>query len=235
MRSRTPTERNARFVFGSLPMLMAAFMVASVIGLFVLTRIGGKAAGARVQMTWSTTCPTEWGELLTARGTDMGLGDLEVTPGADEVIVTATLPGLDGDQDKTPALLGARGLLEIQAVESRDSAPGGQVLATNEDVLNAWYQLNYQGHPAVELELQPQALLRLQERDTPALIYVLDGQVVDAWDFEEGPEEDDVRLTPELERTEDEVRQTADWLILLSHPPAPCDATLQSVLPLDPG
>ena len=86
----------------------------------------------------------------------------------------------------------------------------------------------------VELELQPNALLRLQGRSKPVLLYTLDGVVIETWDFEEGPDEDTVELQPELLRTEDEVRMAADWVILLRTGPTPCPATVASVTTVTP-
>ncbi len=238
MRSRTPKERNARFLFGSLPMLLAGFLVFSLIGLFVLTRIGGEASGERVEMRFASSCPAELAPVILSRAQEMGLGELRVDTQGEQVRVLATLPGLEDDVTAVPQLLSAGGVFGIYQAESVESAPDlavlGEPLAVQGDITNVWYQLSLEGHPVVQLELQPNALLRLQERSKPALLYILDGQVVETWDFEEGPDEDTVQLQPELLRTQDEVRQAADWVILLRSGPTPCAAKLASIALQEP-
>lgn len=237
MRSRTPKERNARFFFGSLPMLLAGFLIISLIGLFVLTRIGGQAEGARVEMRFESQCSDELAPVILARAQEMGLGEPQIEvqdPHQQQVILVATLPGLQDDETTVPALLASGGVFEIYQAESLESPPGGEALAGQEDIVNVWYQLSLEGHPVVQLELQPNALLRLQGRSKPVLLYTLDGVVIETWDFEEGPDEDTVELQPELLRTEDEVRQAADWVILLRTGPTPCPARVASVTELSP-
>jgi hypothetical protein len=234
MRSRTPKERNARFIFGSLPMLLAAFLVLSLIGLFVLTRIGGKAEGARVEMRFQSDCSDLIAPVIQSRVQEMGLGEPSVEVQGQQVLVVATLPGLEDDETAVPALLASSGVFEIYQAETVESRPEGEALAGQEDILNVWYQLSLEGHPVVELELQPNALLRLQGRSKPVLLYTLDGVVIETWDFEEGPDEDTVELQPELLRTEDEVRMAADWVILLRTGPTPCPATVASVTTVTP-
>lgn len=234
MRSRTPKERNARFLFGSLPMLLAAFLILSLIGLFVLTRIGGKAEGARVEMRFASQCSAELAPLIQSRAQEMGLGEPQVDVQDQQVRLVATLPGLEDDESAVPALLSSGGVFKVYQAETLESPPQGEPLAGQEDIVNVWYQLSLEGHPVVQLELQPNALLRLQGRSKPVLLYTLDGVVIETWDFEEGPDEDTVELQPELLRTQDEVRQAADWVILLRTGPTPCPATVSSVIPVSP-
>ena len=234
MRSRTPKERNARFFFGSLPMLLAGFLIISLIALFVLTRIGGVAEGERVDMRFESTCAAELAPVIQSRAQEMGLGELQVDVQGQQVRVVATLPGLDDVRTAVPALLAKRGVFEIYQAETLESLPEGDPLAGQEDITNVWYQLSIEGHPVVQIELQPNALLRLQGRSNPVLLYTLDHLVIETWDFEEGPDKDTVELQPELLRTEDEVRQAADWVILLRTGPTPCAATLASITTLAP-
>ncbi len=233
MRSRTPKERNVRFFFGSLPMVLAGFLIISLIVLFVLTRIGGVAEGERVEMRFESTCAAELAPVIENRAQEMGLGELRVDVQGQQVRVVATLPGLDDDQTAVPALLAQPGVFEIYQAETLESLPEGDPLAGQEDITNVWYQLSLEGHPVVQIELQPNALLRLQGRSAPILLYTLDNLVVETWDFEEGPDKDTVELQPELLRTEDEVRQAADWVILLRTGPTPCAATLASITTLE--
>ncbi|MCP4808850.1 MAG: hypothetical protein GY913_06345 [Proteobacteria bacterium] len=222
MRSRSPDERNARLMIVGFPVMLAAVIGGAFALLGVASMIGGTAAGETAEIRITSSCPDEWAQLVEKRATDVGIGDLAVAVEGSDAVLTGVLPGLEDDLTAIPALLTRTGELEIYAAETIDDAPSGEPLATDVDVVNSWLQMGMMGHPFVQLELQPHALKRVQDSPAPVLLLVVDGEVLDTFDADREPDDDDLRIQPALLTVEDEVRTSTDLKIVLQHGKAPC-------------
>lgn len=224
MRSRTPDERNARLLIVGFPVLLALGIGGAFALLGVASYIGGTAAGERAEVRVTSACPAEWSRLMEKRATDVGIGELRVTVDGSDAVLTGILPGLPDDQTAIPALLTKPGQLAIYAAQTVDDAPSGEPLATDVDIVNSWLQMGMMGHPFVQLELQPHALKRVQDSPAPVLLIEVDGEVLDTFDADREPDDDDLRIQPALLTVQDEVRTTTDLKIVLQHGRAPCAA-----------
>ncbi len=213
MRSRSPQERKVRMFALATPVILAIVIAGAAALLGLLTFIGGRASGEHAEIRLRSSCPDAWSERMTQRATDIGIGELEVSVEGDETVLRGILPGLEDDLTTIPALLTRPGELVI--------AGEGEELAYSVDVEDAWLQMDIMGHPYVILDLQPNAMQRLQGVST--LTFELDREIVAMQRSDDG-EIDEVEMQPELQTVEEEVRAATDWKILLQHGPGPCVA-----------
>jgi hypothetical protein len=195
----------------------------SAIALTLAGWFGGEATGQRVVLSFQTECAPEWGELVSARGESVGLGEpvLEVLDG--EVKYTATLPGVEDEMTSMPALLTATGRLEIFASEDGET-PLGEPLITEADLVEAHMNLDARGHPFTDVEFHTGATGPIHEHRGPMLYYV-DGVFVDKWLGLVPFSGDTVRLQPRSESKANNMRRSADIAIVLQHGAAPCEFT----------
>ena len=142
--------------------------------------------------------------------------------------LVAILPGLEDDAEAMPALLTQPGRFAVYA----GAEPAGEVLATEADIVSVDLGLNLQGHPYVQLGLQPAAAERLKVGGSP-LTYVLDGEVVDHHFAKGSIRGEEIRLQPRLDTVKEELRHATDWNIVLRHGPAPCPPASVSLQVLD--
>lgn len=213
-----------RILFVSMPILIAGGLAVAVGLFFVVTWIGKPATGAWVELRFTSSCGEAWAPVLMARANAVGLGEPSVRQAQGETILRARMPGLDDDLTAIPALLTRPGVFEIYVAEGVDAPPAGAPIATNADVTEVYFQIDATGHPLAYLRLSELAQTRLNDADPPALLYVLDGVVVDAFHSARQFDEDHVELRPRLQTTKEEVRVATDWSIALGSGPAPCAA-----------
>ena len=211
MRSRSPEERKARIFALATPVVMAGVIAGAALLLGLLTLVGGSADGEHVEIRATSSCPDAWAERMTQRAADIGIGDLEVIVEGDHTVLRGVLPGLEDDLTAIPHLLTRPAELVITGE--------GEELAYDVDVVDTWMQMDIMGHPYVVLDLQPNAMARLQGVDFIA--FDLDGETVATQRSDEG-EIDTVEMQPKLQTVEEEVRAATDWKILLQHGPGPC-------------
>jgi len=221
MRSRTENERKARMFALASPVVLAAVIVAGASLLGLVTWIGGSAEGARVEIRATSGCPAEWQQLMSERASDIGIGEMEVSVEGSDAVLRGVLPGLEDDLTAIPELLTRSAELVITGE--------GEELAYNVDVTDAWMQMDIMGHPYVVLDMQPNALARLQGIDR--IDFELDGDIVAHQNADEG-EIEKVEMQPKLRTVEAEVRAATDWKILIGNGPGPCpvDAVETTVL-----
>ncbi|MCB9765037.1 MAG: hypothetical protein H6739_35010 [Alphaproteobacteria bacterium] len=224
MSAEKPQVSPLRVLFVTSPLMLAMVLGVSVAVLIALSWIGGTAEGARAEITFESDCPAQWAERVQARAGAIGLGDPSLAQRGAQVSLTATLPGLEDDQTAIPALLTAPGVFAVYAAETVDSAPEGTPLATNDDIEDVFFQLDATGHPYTQVDLSPVAGQRVEAAAPPALLYVLDGQVVDTFHSELGFKGSKLELHPKLLSTKEEVRRATDWMLMLKFGPAPCEA-----------
>jgi hypothetical protein len=225
MISRTPAERRVRFLLVGLPLGMTALLLGSVGALWLSADRLRPAKGEPATITWSSACAEAWVPVANERAQLVGLGDLSVTSQGDQVVVKGVMPGLDDDATAIPALLTAPGELAVYAAESVTDAPEGRSLVGTVDVTSAYFTIGFSGHPLVELQVQPNALDRMHQRETTSLVYTVDGFPGGGFYEEEGSGPDKIEIQPQgLMTKEAEVRMATDWLIWMTSGPAPCPA-----------
>lgn len=215
LRPRTTPMRR----FMAAPLLFATALMLATAALVVLVWIGGTPEGARVSIPLRGTCAAEARELVAARAAEIGLGDpqLEVRDGA--LVVTATLPGLEDDEAKIPALLAARGWLEI--------AQGDTVLVDRTAVIEASLRLDEGGTAYTWLDLMPDTVPTLEaalEADPEGDLTIrLDSEIAAIRPNSRGIKDGGIRVSSPGELTPRErMRIAADTVIRLNHGPLPC-------------
>lgn len=225
MISRTPAERRVRFLLVGLPLAMTALLLGSVGALWFSADRLRPAQGEPATVSWTSACADEWVPVARERAQLVGLGDLTVTAEGDRVLVHGVMPGLPDDATAIPALLSAPGELAVYAAESVNDTPEGRSLVGTLDVTSAFFTIGFSGHPLVELQVQPNALDRMHQRETTSLVYTVDGFPGGGFYEEEGSGPNKIEIQPQgLMTKEEEVRMATDWLIWMTSGPAPCAA-----------
>ncbi len=202
-----------------IPLSLALLLVFLMAGWFAATWVGGAATGPRVSLAFTADC--DLSEPMLARAQAVGFGEIEVSHQASETLLQGRLPGLEDDLIAMPELLSSQGLLRVLPAESAEGPATGEALATQVDLTEVWLQIGMSGHPYVLLVFQPNALTRIQDAEAGALLFELDGEVIDFYDATRSPDDDDLRVQPKLQRTRDEVRLATDWNVILKDP-LPC-------------
>lgn len=213
LKSRSTAERSSRFFMAGIPLALALVLAAAMVAWLVATWVGGSAAGENAEIRLTADCDLT--EVTRARAEAVGFADIQLSREGDDTVLTGRMPGLPDDDTAMPALLSARGQLRVLPEE-------GEPLATEVDLTAAWLQIDMTGHPYVLLEFQPNALKRIQEAETSSWRFELDGEVVETFEDDHPPDDDDLRVQPKLERTKAEVRMATDWTVMLLNP-LPCE------------
>jgi hypothetical protein len=219
LKSRSTAERHSRFFMAGIPLALALVLAAAMVAWLVATWVGTNAEGEQAVITLTADCDLT--KVTTERAKAVGFGAFEVTTQGKDTVLTGRLPGLPDDETAMPALLSAEGKLRVLAADTEDGPGSGEPLATEVDLTAAWLQIGMSGHPYVLLDVQPNALTRIQEAEAASWVFELDGVEVDRFVDSHPPEDDDLRIQPKLERTRDEVRMATDWAVILSSP-LPC-------------
>ena len=203
----------------SLPLALALLLVLTMGGWMAVTWKGGSAKGSQVSIALTADCDLR--EPVLARALGVGFGQPQVSYAEGVTRLQGRMPGLGDDTTAMPALLSKPGRLRVLPADSAEGPPTGAEVATEVDLTNAWLQIGMSGHPYVQLEFQPNVLARIQEADASSWLFELDGEIVDYFDADRDPDDDDLRLQPRLEATRDELRLATDWSIVLQDP-LPC-------------
>jgi hypothetical protein len=217
-------------LFFMLPVGLAITVIVAYAVLFGAGMLGTGAAGERVVIAFST-CP-EARPLIQARVEQMGLGQPEwaATPAGFDL--TATLPATKA-APHIPTTLARGGVFALVTGEARD----GEVIIDNSGLVGAQLSLKELGNPLVIVELTNEAHKRLEahmEAHVEDSISVwVDDELVLARPNDPPFRRTEVDVRAEGDDGEDNLRRAADWGILLTHGPLPCDARVDSVTPVE--
>lgn len=222
--SETPPTTPWRILFVSIPIFLAGGLAVAVALFFLVTWIGKPATGAQAEVRFTSTCGAAWEPVLMARAAAIGLGEPKVSTEGSETRLKARMPGLDDDLTAVPALLTKPAVFQVFVVDDVDAQPAGEPIVTNADLTDVFFQIDSTGHPFAYLHLSELAKTRIHDADPPALVYVLDGVVVDTYHSARSFTEDHLEVRPRLRTTKEEVRMTTDWAIMLASGPGPCPA-----------
>ncbi len=201
----------------ALPAAFAALLLLSAGVLFVFGWVGRAPTGERVTLQVVSSCPDAWAQRIDQRARTIGLGDVLLDVTGDTVRLEATLPGLPDDATAIPALLTAPGVLEIRR-------RGGEVVATEADLTEVYLSLDISGHPFVGLSLGAPAWERVRSlQPADVLEASLDGEVIELGEVKRVARKDELRVQPARETAAEEIREAADWHIVLGSGPGPCE------------
>jgi len=230
MNQPTPNIRPSVLAF-ILPFAMGLILAVAVGGLVIAGYIGRDPTGDRLTVVFETGCGDDWRPIIQQRVDSIGLGEPALTVEGNQLTLTATFPGLEDDETAVTALLIAPGELGVFA-EGEDGAPMGESLAGSADISEARLNLDLRARSVVEVSLESDARKRVHEASRAGpVLYVVDGEVVERYDDRRGLKGMSIDFYPARETLEEEIRVATDWSIVLRHGPAPCEASVASVVP----
>lgn len=221
----TQADGRIALIYRAVPVVFGLILVANVVALYVLGRMGGTARGDRVEIVFTTACPTDAAAVIAARVDAMGLGEPQQQVQGDTVRLVATLPGLDDDRTAVPALLAREGRLQVRH--------GDQVLATEADLSGVTVALDESGMPYDELSFQGEVATRLAQAvdadPKGELVFLLDGEELARRPNSVKILDEKVKVTAGEGITRDRMRRAADRAIVLDSGPQPCPVSVASV------
>jgi len=210
-----------------VPIAFGLFLAINVGALFLLGHLGGRPAGTRLSIRFTTSCGTQALPVLQARAERIGLGTPEWTTDPQGIGLVATMPGLDDDATAIPALLARRGLLEVRH--------GDTVLATQADLTKPTLELDPAGMPYDQLTFQPEvgeALTQAVAGDPKGeLVFVLDGEELARRPNSIQVEGYQLKVIAGEGKTRLRMRRATDRVILLGTGPLPCEVQVGNVAP----
>ena len=235
-----PQRSRSESLFMTMPLVFAGFLITAVGILAFLVWKGGNANGARVKIQFGIPCENsdmvQIQHVMQKRISDIGLGEPQMESLSEEgkpvISLIATLPGLEGDTEKIPAVLSRKGDLHIKDDQ-------GNVLAEKNNLKETSLALDESGMPYVGLFLDTETLTKMsayvsENPESYMDIFVdeeiaarrpntVKVQVEDDFEIRMISEEGDVRQRMQL---------AADRAIVLSHASYPCALQTKSVTEL---
>ena len=235
-----PQRSRSESLFMTMPLVFAGFLITAVGILAFLVWKGGEANGARVKIQFAISCENpdiaKTKDVMQKRIADIGLGDPHIEPlsegGIPVISLVATLPGLEGDTEKIPAVLSRKGDLQIKDDQ-------GNVLAEKNNLKETSLALDESGMPYVGLFLETETLTKMS-----AYVSKNPQSYMDIFVDEERAarrpntvkvqvEEDfEIRIISEEGDVRQRMQLAADRAIVLSHASYPCALQTKSVMEL---
>lgn len=220
--SMSTSQDRVALAWRVVPVVFALFLVANIIALVVLGSLGSKARGERVTLRWQASCADQALPIMQSRGESLGLGEPEWALSGDTITLTATLPGLPDDAVAVPALLSARGELELRTE--------GRLLATRQDLQSARLELDESGMPQTTLTFVPEVGERLAAEVDAApqgeIVFLLDGVEIARRPNSVKVREHQLRILSNEGETRERFRRATDWAIVLDHGRLPCGVSV---------
>ena len=232
-----PQRSRSESLFMTMPLVFAGFLITAVGILAFLVWKGGEATGARVKIEFEIPCEnpdvTKIQNVMQKRISDIGLGHPQIEilsiEGKPVILLLATLPGLEGDFDKIPAVLSRKG--DLQIIDKT-----GNILAEKGNLKETTLALDESGMPYVGLFLDAESLGKMSEYVSTNTQDYMDifvdkeraarrpntvkVQVEDDFEIRMISEDGDVRQRMQL---------AADRAIVLSHASYPCALHVKKV------
>lgn len=223
-----PPRPRSAVMFMAAPVILGLLLLIAGGLVFVLGLLGGKASGPRLEVRMATSCPQQVASIAVARAKDVGMGDPVVTVDDGVVDFVATMPGLDDDRTAMPRLLSRGGHLRI--------TPHGsdEVLATEADIKSVDLRLDEAGIPYAHVLFDPAATERLAKTtrahpEGSLDIAVDDDPVIVRPNRSRSLDDGELRIVNDQRLPKDRMRLATDTVIVLRHPPMPCDVKVLSV------
>lgn len=206
-----------------------AVLLMGALGLLVfLIWLGSTADGARVRVSIESQCLSKSASLIEDRADEIGLAELSSKEEGTLLILDAILPDLENAQADIPNLLVQTGNLSFQ--------DGETVLAKDVVVKDASIALGESGMPYAAVVLETETRQKLQKhilKNPKGFVSIyLDGKKIIERPNTNKLSDTELRLISSVGGMRAQMKQTADWAIVLKHGPLPCSHKIKSIAPL---
>ena len=207
-----------------VPIVMALFL-AGATGLLVLKMTEDRMAdGSRITLQLAGECLGEARSTIEQRAEAVGVGDPVFVNNEKGVLFTLTLPAIPNAEKDIPKLLTRKGIWTM-----RD---GDTVLLSNENVSKAKLSLDESGMPETLLTFDPASVQEVQKYleghpSGTSQLFLDDEKIIDRPNSI--PVSDDFRLVSTNTEPALRMKESADFVILLSNPVIECDIDWQIV------
>ena len=209
-----PTALNRLMI---VPIVMALFLAAAT-GLLILKMTEERSAsGDRISLQLKGECLSEAKSTIVRRAEAVGIGNPVFTENAEGMLFSLTLPSIANAEVDLPKLLMRRGIWEM-----RD---GDQTLLSNENIAKAILSLDESGMAETLLTFDPASVQETQKYldehpDGNTQLWLDDEKIIDR------PNRitisDDFRLVSTNTDPAIRMKESADFVILLSNPTINC-------------
>lgn len=201
-----------------VPILMALALAVATGTLMLKMTEERQATGERITLSLEGECLNQAKSVVVKRGEEVGVGDLQFTETQTGMDLTLTLPSIPDAETKIPKLLLRRGLWTMK--------DGETILLDSEDVSKATLSLDESGMPEALLSFDPiskqEAQAYLDAHQEGNTVLWLDDQKIitrpNTIDIS-----DEFRLVSNNTDPKVRMMESADFVILLSHPTIDCD------------
>ncbi|MFK7930394.1 MAG: hypothetical protein AB8H79_19555 [Myxococcota bacterium] len=216
--------------FFMLPVVLAVLIFGAYIVLFGVGSMGSAAAGDRVQIDFDTCADAR--PLIEGRVEQMGLGDPVWSEHDGGLRLVATLPATAA-APHIPATLARTGNLQVRAGLTATDP----IILGPEHITKAELSLKELGNPLVEVSMNLDGKSTLESHMEDHI----DGQIsvwIDAEKVFERENDPPFRnskmdLRAQGDDGVDNLRRAADWGMVMTHGPLPCEAKVASTTTLE--
>lgn len=209
-----PTALNRLMI---VPIVMALFL-AGATGLLVLKMTEDRSAdGDRVSFQLTGECLSDAKSTILRRAEAVGVGNPVFTENTGGMLFSLTLPSIPNAEVAIPKLLMRRGVWQM-----RD---GDQILLSNENIAKAVLSLDESGMPETLLTFDPASVQETQtylneHPEGSTQLWIDDEKIIDR--SNRIVVSDDFRLVSSNTDPAIRMKESADFVILLSNPVIDC-------------
>ena len=222
---KTPPPRPKKLLlFMSAPIVYASLLMGALGLLVFLIWTGSSADGVKVRIKIESQCLKDSAKLIEARAEEIGLGELSLQTENNLLQIDAVLPDMENAEKEIPLLLIQGGYLSF--------FEGDRILAKNVVIKDASVTLGESGMPYARIILETKVRRVLQKHilgDPMSFTSIyLDGvKIIDRPNTNKLSDAE-LRLIYSKGGMRVQMKQTADWAIVLKHGPLPCQHSIRS-------